>query len=190
MFLRTTVAVLLAIANTGAAHVLQPVDWTGGWTSANGQDVQVMRNTHGSGTARGWNAFVEMLALPREYVITIAQSADEIVVSFPSGASNMLTIPGFAIDPAPRVKVVNRGDWWTKHVTSGRWVGTSLELTSTTFSGWWKNSEPDRAEPKPTDFRMRLTLTPGLDANELKLRVFVSDEKGELEYIQTFRRKL
>jgi hypothetical protein len=64
-----------------------------------------------------------------------------------------------------------------------RWVGESLELSSTSSTGWWKNGTPEEAGPGPTDFRMRLAFTRGTsDNDELLLRVTLSDEKGELDY--------
>jgi len=83
--------------------------------------------------------------------------------------------------------VVNRGSWWIKHVTAGRWIGASLELTSTSSSRW-QTEAPESAPPAETDFIERLTLTPGDPPDRLRLHVVVSDEKGELEYVQRFVR--
>ena len=165
----------------------QETNWSGTWTSRSGRDVEILRNVHG--TARGWDGFVEALSATRGYSIAISQTATDVVVTFPGGAGNMLTIPGFPVAAESSAKVVNRGEWWTKHVTAGRWVGGALELTSTTFSGWWRNVPPDRAQPRPTDFRMRLTFSTGASPDQLFLRVLLSDEKGELEYLQTFYRE-
>jgi hypothetical protein len=182
-------AIALAFGEASAAgpSASQAVDWSGAWTSRGGRDVEIRRNVHG--TPRGWDTFAEMLARSRGYSIVVTQTATEVVVTFPRGASNMLTIPGFAFGTEPRATVVNRGEWWTKHMTLARWVDTSLELTSTTFSGWWKNAEPERAQPRATDYRIRLTLTPGVNRDQLLLRVMLSDEKGELEYVQAFYRQ-
>jgi hypothetical protein len=73
-------------------------------------------------------------------------------------------------------------------VTSARWSGTALQLDSRSFSGWWKNGGPETAKPKPTDYRKRITLVSGASANELRLRMELADEKGELVYEQAFLR--
>jgi hypothetical protein len=179
---RHTIVCVMVAASALHASSVQTIDWTGTWMSRNGQDVDILRNVPGTGTARGWNGFVEALAKTRDYVIVVTQTPNEVVVTFPGGANNVLTTPRFAFGAESRVTVVNRGDWWTKHITSADWVGGLLELASTSFSGWWSKSEPDRAQPRPTDFRKRLTLIPGSEPDELLLRVQVSDEKGELEY--------
>jgi hypothetical protein len=185
---RLTIVCVIVAASALDASSAQTIDWTGTWTSRNGQDVDILRHVPGTGTARGWNGFAEALARTRDYIIVITQTLTEVVVTFPGGASNMLTTPGFAFGAESRLTVVTRGEWWTKHITSAHWVGRSLELSSTSFSGWWSNSEPNTAQPRPTDFRKRLTLIPGSEPDELLLRVQVSDEKGELEYLQKFYR--
>jgi hypothetical protein len=101
----------------------------------------------------------------------------------------MLTLDDTSIAPEPTIRVVNRGDWWTKHVTSAQSTADTLELACTSFSGWWRSGGPDDAKPRATDFRRRFVLTRGSDPAQLLLRVYVADEKGELEYVQTFRRE-
>jgi hypothetical protein len=78
----------------------QAVDWSGQWISRGGQDVEVLRNVHL--TPKGWNGLVGDLARSREYSIRIAQAAGEIVVTFPGGSSNMLTMPAFVPGAGPR----------------------------------------------------------------------------------------
>ena len=153
-----------------------------------GEDIQIVRNTHGTGSARGWNALVEALTTAKTYRVTIRQTADRIVLTFPGGDANMLSAE-FALDPGPHASVVNRGDFWTKSVGEGNWTSDgTLVLASVTFSGWWKNGPPDTAKAAATDYHRRFVLTRGARADELRLRVAVADEKGELEYVQSLHR--
>jgi hypothetical protein len=186
MRLRIAFAVVLlsAVAESSAR---QTSDWSGRWTSQSGQDVRVIRNVHGTGSARGWDTYVDALKASRDYLLSIEPTATGVAVMFPGGDKNMLTTPPFAFGEG-RETVVNRGDWWTKHVASARWIGAALELDSLSFSGWWKNGGPEAAQPKPTDYRKRLTLNAGPSSDELLLRVELADEKGVLVYEQTFTR--
>lgn len=165
----------------------QPADWSGTWISPGPENFQVLRNVHQ--TAHGWDSFVESMQQTRGYTIVVIQNASEITVTFPGGGRNLLSEPAYAFADEPRSAVENRGDYWINHVTSARRVGESIELSSTTFSGWWKNGDPAAAKAKPTDFRSRLTLAPGARENQLVLHATLSDEKGEVEYRQTFTRQ-
>lgn len=165
----------------------QTSNWAGSWTSQPDRDVEVIRIQPGTGTARGWNGFVDALIRQRDYRIEITQADDDVAIAFPGGAANMLSVPAFTID-RPVSHVVNRGEWWTQQRTTARWVDRELELAATTFSGWWRTSTPDQAQPKPTDFRQRVLLTQGGTPDELVLRATLTDEKGEVEYVQRFHR--
>src|SRR5262245_3045421 len=132
---KSAIALALVAAASIASAARQTVDWSGDWISRDQRDVVIIRNVHG--TAHGWDSFVERLRQTRAYSITVAQTPGEVTVTFPGGASNMLTAPGFAFGAEPRSTVSNRGDWWTKAVTSARWSDGSLELSAMMFSGWW-----------------------------------------------------
>jgi hypothetical protein len=174
----------------GAAAVFtsQPRDWSGHWTTRGPQDIEIVRLAPGTGTARGWNGFVEaLLAASKGYRIIIEQTADHVAIAFPGGASNMLTLD-MPLGRESSARVVDRGDWWTKHVASARLIDGALDLRSTTFNGWWRNGRPEDAQPRITDFRRHVVLRSGPDDDHLLLRVQLADEKGEVEYVQRFRR--
>jgi hypothetical protein len=185
----STIAIAITLVGAAVAQLVgfQTIDWSGTWTSRPDRDVEVLRNVHG--TPRGWDGFVEELTRSGPYTIAVAQADNDVTITFPGGANNMLTLPGAAIVEEPRTTVVNRSDWWTKRVTAARWNGASLELTCASSSGWWKNAVPETATLRPTDFRIKLTFTPTGDPNELSLRLLLADEMGELEYRQLFRRQ-
>ena len=90
-----------------------PAQEPSGWASRGGRDVEIVRIRPGSGSARGWNGFVEALQSARSYPIEITQTAERVAIAFPGGASNMLTLPETPLGPEPSSHVVNRGDWWT-----------------------------------------------------------------------------
>ena len=184
MRLAAALVAVLLLQRGGAAQT-----WSGGWISRNDRDVEVVSIRPGSGSPRGWHGFVEALLATRPYRIAITQTADRIAIAFPGGASNMLTLPDTPLDHESEVRVVNRGEWWTKYVTSSRTEGGVVEVAATTFNGWWRDGGPDGAEPAATDFRRRYILSPGTAADQLELRIHLSDEKGDVEYVQRFRRE-
>ena len=161
----------------------QSGDWSGTWTSK-GLPVRVLRNVHL--TARGWDQTAENLIGAQNYTITIRSAADRMLLTFPGGANNMLTTD-VAIDGLPHTSVDDKGDWWVKRVTTAREQGPSLDVTSTTSSGW-KSTRPEKTEPAATDFKKHLVLEIDSATGELLLHVTLGDEKGELEYVQRFRR--
>lgn len=179
-----SLAVFIAVVGVATA---QPAGLSGTWTSRGGGDVEIVRMATGSGTARGWSGLAEGLRTSRDYRIVITQTGDRIAISFPGGATNMLSVDETPLGSGARV--VDRGDWWTKHLSNVRATDEALELASTTFSGWWRNGGPENAKPNVTDFKRHYTLTRGREPDQLLLRVHVADEKGELEYVQTFRRE-
>ncbi|MEZ5288406.1 MAG: hypothetical protein R2712_27090 [Vicinamibacterales bacterium] len=167
---------------------LQPPNWSGTWTSRPAEDVEVIRLTPGTGAARGWRPFIEALTRKPLYEIAVTQEADQVVIAFPGGETNMLTVPGFAMAAAPSDHVVDRGEWWTNSRTMAEWTGATLELTATTYTGWWRSAAPADVQPRPTDFHMRFVLSQGEVPDELVLHATLTDEKGEVEYRQRFRR--
>ena len=183
------VASLVAAIQIGGASGQKHHHWSGSWTSRGDRDVAVVRIVPGSGSASGWSGFVEALLATRDYRIEIAHTAESVAIVFPGGSSNMLTLPETPLDAGSGSRVVNRGDWWTKYVTSAHFAGGVLDVASTTFTGWWRDGGPDAAKPKATDYRRRLTLTQGSHPDQLVLRVHLADEKGEVQYIQNFRRE-
>ena len=96
----------------------------------------------------------------------------------------MLTLPKSRLDSESSIRVVNRGEWWTKYVTSAHFASGVLDVTSTTFTGWWRDGNPGAAKPKATDFKRHFTLTPGSQPDQLVLRIHLADEKGEVEYVR------
>jgi hypothetical protein len=183
---RCVAALYLSVACTIGTTAAEAPAWSGAWVSHSG-DVVVVRNVHA--TAEGWDHVAQNLKQASRYTIAITQTANEIAISFPTGSNNILTVSACAIGADPCSIVSDHGDWWVKEVVVARWVNAALQLTSTTASGWWKDVEPDRAPSRITDFRKQLTLRPGSGPDQLLLRVVLGDEKGELEYVQTFVRE-
>jgi uncharacterized protein (TIGR02246 family) len=183
------VVAVFAALQLGGASRRDPSNWSGGWTSRGDRDVEIVSIRPGSGSARGWNGFVEALLATRAYRIDISHTVDRVAIAFPGGSSNMLTLPETPLDTEPSIRVVDHGEWWTKYVSSARIAEGVVEVAATTFSGWWREGGPDRAKPKATDYRRHYTLAPGSHPDQLALRVHLSDEKGEVEYLQTFRRE-
>lgn len=183
------VAIVVAALQVGGGSGREPSNWSGTWTSRGGRDVEIVSIRPGPGSARGWNGFVEALLASDGYRIEIAQTAERIGIAFPGGSSNMLTLPETPLDAESSTRVINRGEWWTKYVTSAHFAAGVLDIASTTFSGWWRHGGPDTAKPKATDYRRRFTLAPGSKPDLLVLRVHLADEKGEVEYVQAFRRQ-
>jgi hypothetical protein len=97
---RLATVVAIACSATARPCGAQVVDWSGQWSSRSGRDVEVLRNVHV--TPAGWDGFAGALARDREYSISIAQTAGDVVVTFPGGVNNMLTVPAFALDAASR----------------------------------------------------------------------------------------
>ena len=177
-------AVILGVSLlAGPLLAQQPPDFSGAWTS---NQVVVLRNDHT--TPWGWDQLAENLTRARTYLVTIDQMRDEVTMTFPGGSNNILTTAASLVGAEARTTVTNRGDWWMKDVVSAHWAGASLEISSTTSTGWWKTVTPDRAEPQVTDFKKRFTMQLNADAGELSLRALLVDEKGELEYVQVFHR--
>ena len=181
----TALSAVMALNGALTVSAQSPMNWSGVWVSHGAADLTILRSVHL--TARGWDNHAQALATAASYAITIAQTPGEVVISFPGGANNMMTVPGFAMADHPRTVVISRGSWWIKHVTAGRWADESLELTSTSSGGWHREAA-ETAAPAETDFIERLTVTPGDQPDRLRLHVVVSDEKGELEYVQRFAR--
>lgn len=165
----------------------QSSDWSGAWISHGGDDVHVVRHIQAS--ARGWSGVAEGIVTSRAYRIVIVQTAAGVTIDFPGGAKNILTFSETPLDGATAARVVNAGEWWTKYVLTARVTGDVLALGSTSFSGWWRDGGPEQARPAPTDFKKRVTLSRGAASDLLAVRVELSDEKGELEYVQAFRRQ-
>jgi hypothetical protein len=176
----------IGFAGLVVSALLQPPSWSGTWTS-NGTHVSVVRNVHI--TPHGWDQTADNLTRSTSYGIWIEATNTSIAIDFPRGAGNILTVPRCVIGGEPQTIVVNHGDWWTKTVVSARWVGQHLELFSVTSTGWWKDDTPDVAKPKPTDFKKRMRIVAGQTVDDLSIRVELGDEKGELEYVQDFRRQ-
>jgi hypothetical protein len=170
--------VLIALFQTAA--------WSGEWTS-DGAHVSIVRNVHS--TPHGWDQTAENLTQSAAYRIAIAQTDASVAIDFPRGAGNILTIPPCVVGAEPQTIVTNRGSWWTKTVVSAQWIGPELEIVSVVSSGWWKDGTPDQARQKLGDFQKRVRLVPGKGVDDLSIHVSVADEKGELEYVQTFRRQ-
>src|SRR6187399_2459475 len=121
MCCRLAVIVVVSVLS-GPWLAQQPTDFSGAWTS---NQVVVLRNDHT--TPWGWDQLAENLTHARTYLVTIAQTRDEVTMTFPSGSNNILTTAASLVGAEPRTTVTNRGDWWMKDVVSARWVGASLE---------------------------------------------------------------
>ena len=138
-------------------------------------------------TPGGWGQFAVNQARSG-LSITVAQTSEAFTVTFPGGAHHLLTTSVPAAGPSPHTTVVDKGEWWVKYLTAAHWSASSVELTSTTSTGWWRSADPESASGRATDFEKRIALTLDPDANHLSLRVTLSDEKGQLEYVQRLRR--
>jgi hypothetical protein len=186
---RVSVVVLLVVAvQFAGASAQDSTNWSGAWTSRPERDVQGLSTRPGSGSATGWSGFVEALLATRDYRIRVAHTPDGVAITFPGGNNNMLTLPETPLGTEPSVRVVARGDWWTKYVSTVRVAGDVVDVVSTTSSGWWTDGDPAEAGPKVTDLLRRYTMAPGGSPDQLVLRVSLSDEKGHVEYRQVFRR--
>ncbi|MGE3274638.1 MAG: hypothetical protein AB7O67_05970 [Vicinamibacterales bacterium] len=181
---RVWLLVAASVLCASTALVAQALDRSGTWTSSGG-DVEIVRNVHR--TPRGWDGTVEALERARDYTLTIEQSDDGVIVAFPGGSRHMLTMPVYPFGES-RTTVEDGGDFWTKHVTSARWTGEALELQATTFSGWWKDAPPEAVSGSPEQLDMRLVLAAGATPEDIVMRATLKDEKGEVEYVQRFKR--
>ena len=182
------VAVFVVAVQLAGASAQDSTTWSGAWTSRPERDVWVLGTRSGPGSAAGWSGFIEALLATRDYRIQIAHAPDGVAITFPGGSTNMLTLPETPLETESSIRLVDRGDWWTKYVSTVRVAGDVVEVASTTSSGWWRDGGPAEAEPKVTDLLRRYTMAPGGSPDQLVLRVYLSDEKGRVEYRQVFRR--
>ena len=160
-------------------------DFSGHWKSSPDR-LQVRRIVHR--IPNGWDRYIEGVRSIKDYRIEIRQTSDEIAVAFPGGANNFLSVPAFTIGGSPKSTVENLGASWRKTTCRGWWDGGLLSLTATRQADRWADSDPATAKPQETDLISQHMLRLDTGRHELTMDTTVSDEKGEAQYQQVFRR--
>jgi hypothetical protein len=182
----SAVALLLILGWSPASASAQATpDFSGTWSHIPDRFV-VVRNVPRDGRG-GWSGHLRLGEQP-DYVVTIAQTRDSIALTFPSGGGNFLTRPPFALDGREQTVIVDRGDFWTKHVQKSDREGDRLRLKAVAFAGWWRESDPETVTSQPTELGSVFVLSMS-DDGLLTIDTTVSDEKGEAEYRQVFARR-
>lgn len=160
-------------------------DFSGTWTTDPSHLTVVDAVNY---TPKGWQQFLEELRRTSTYDLSIAQTSDQLAITFPGASSNFLTA-SYQVDSPDVVSVRDHGDYWVKTIAQSRWSDSVLTLTATRQTDWWKDTKPENVtrQDAQTDTMFALRLNP--TGTEMTMDVKVADEKGWARYRQVFKRK-